>query len=373
MQKSAVYREITTNLLNWYQRHARILPWRTEARQNRIDPYRVWLSEIMLQQTTTAHAAPYYLKFVERWPNVKALAAAEEADVMAEWAGLGYYSRARNLIRCAKEVVASGGEFPDNEQDLLALPGIGRYTAAAIVAIAFGKRAVVVDANVERVVSRLFAIETPLPASRPIIAEETDKLTPDLAAGDFAQAMMDIGATICVNRQPACAICPMMPYCEGQKTGDPARFPIKAPKKARPSRIGYVFVIRSKDKILLIRRPDKGLLGGMRALPSSEWLDQSKIVKTASDAEAEQQARQESFQLFSAQDQKKITDLAWQGQGHIEHIFTHFALELRIFSAEMTSGSIEGEYWPIDEIDLAGLPTVFKKAVKKYLKQTDKR
>lgn len=372
MQKSAVYREITTDLLNWYQRHARILPWRTEAQQNKVDPYRVWLSEIMLQQTTTAHAAPYYLKFVERWPTVEALAAAQEADVMAEWAGLGYYSRARNLIKCAKEVVASGGEFPDNEQGLLALPGIGRYTAAAIVAIAFGKRAVVVDANVERVVSRLFAIETPLPASRPIIAEETDKLTPDLAAGDFAQAMMDIGATICVNRQPTCAICPMMPHCEGQKTGNPAAFPIKAPKKIRPTRIGYAFIVTSKDQILLIRRPEKGLLGGMRALPSSEWIDQSKITTTASDAETEQQAIKEAFPSFSARAQKNLMTLAWEKQGHIEHIFTHFALELRIFSAEMTSDMIEGEYWPIDEIDLAGLPTVFKKAVKKYLKQTRK-
>ncbi|MFT8736067.1 MAG: A/G-specific adenine glycosylase [Zymomonas mobilis] len=372
MPKSAVYREITTDLLNWYQRHARILPWRTEAQQNKVDPYRVWLSEIMLQQTTTAHAAPYYQKFVEKWPSVDDLAAADEADVMAEWAGLGYYSRARNLIRCAKEVVSSGSVFPDSEEGLLALPGIGRYTAAAITAIAFGKRAVVVDANVERVVSRLFAIETPLPASRPIIAEETDKLTPDLAAGDFAQAMMDIGATICVNRQPVCAICPMMSHCEGQKTGDPARFPIKAPKKIRPKRVGYAFILKAKDKILLVRRPDKGLLGGMRALPSGEWIDQTKISERKESLSPESQAIKEAFCHFSPEDQKRLEDFSWQSQGYIEHIFTHFALQLNIFYAEIETESVSGEWWPIAEIKSAGLPTVFAKGVKKHIQQTGK-
>lgn len=332
-----------------------------------MDPYRVWLSEVMLQQTTTTHVVPYYQKFIERWPTVEDLASAAEADVMAAWAGLGYYSRARNLILCAKHVAEAGGVFPDNEPALQALPGIGRYTAAAITAIAFGKRAVVVDANVERVVSRLFAIETPLPASRPLIAEETDLLTPDIAAGDFAQAMMDMGATICVNRQPACGICPLLAFCCGQKTGDPAHFPVKMPKKIRPQRIGYVFALCHQNQILLIKRPDKGLLGGMRALPSGTWIPKEAINSHDKKAVIAQ-AQQEAFGDFNPEIQKALQMISWQERGDIGHIFTHFSLKLNILSADIEKIESKGEWWALNNIKAAGLPTVFAKAVKQILK-----
>src|SRR5690606_25958797 len=276
-------------------------------------PYRVWLSEIMLQQTTVAAVAPYFARFTQRWPTVADLAGAADADVMAAWAGLGYYARARNLLACARAVARDhGGTFPDTEEGLRALPGVGAYTAAAVAAIAFRRRAVVVDANVERVVARLFAIATPLPAARPEIRAAAaiafrrravvvdanvervvarlfaiatplpaarpeiraaaDRITPDARAGDFAQAMMDLGATLCTPRNPACGICPLREDCAAFLTADPAAFPVKAAKKARPHRHGHVWWIERADgHVWLVRRPDKGLLGGMRALPSSDW------------------------------------------------------------------------------------------------------
>ena len=220
-------RAIAEKLLEWYDRNARRLPWRVPRGGGTADPYRVWLSEVMLQQTTTAHAAPFFAAFTERWPTVQALAGAPEADVMAAWAGLGYYSRARNLVACAREVAKRGG-FPDNEDELRRLPGLGAYTAAAVAAIAFGKRAVVIDANVERVVARLFAIGEPLPGGKPAIRAAAEQITPDLRAGDFAQAMMDLGATICTPRDPRCLLCPLAAECAGRAAGDPARYPVKA-------------------------------------------------------------------------------------------------------------------------------------------------
>lgn len=223
---------VASALLNWYDGHARSLPWRVPPLGQNAppDPYRVWLSEVMLQQTTTAAVAPYFERFTQRWPTVSDLAAADDADVMAAWAGLGYYARARNLLACARAVAARGGVFPDSEEALRALPGLGAYTAAAVAAIAFGRRAVVVDANVERVVSRLFAIAEPLPGGKAAIRAGADRITPDRRAGDFAQAMMDLGATICTSRSPRCLLCPLSAHCAAYRAGTADAFPVKAAK-----------------------------------------------------------------------------------------------------------------------------------------------
>jgi A/G-specific adenine glycosylase len=339
-------RAISEKLLEWYDRNARVLPWRVPPRATDIgsaaDPYRVWLSEIMLQQTTTAHAAPYFAAFLERWPTVDALAAAPEADVMAAWAGLGYYSRARNLIACARAVAEMGG-FPDSEEELRKLPGLGAYTAAAVAAIAFGKRAVVVDANIERVVARLFAIGEPLPGGKVPIREATEAITPHRRAGDFAQGMMDLGATICTARDPRCLLCPLAADCTGRAQGDPARYPVKAVKRARPSRIGTAFWVEREGKVWLVRRPGRGMLGGMRALPDDGWNSRGDGSGDAP------------------------LPGSWRAGGVIRHGFTHFDLELglAIYAgdrwAEITG---EGEWWPVATIEDAGLPTLFAKAAR---------
>ncbi|TVV70307.1 A/G-specific adenine glycosylase [Sphingomonas solaris] len=324
-------------LLAWYDRSARTLPWRSPPGMPAADPYRVWLSEVMLQQTTVATVRAYFARFTERWPTVQALAAAADEEVMSAWAGLGYYARARNLLACARAVAAAGGRFPDTEAGLRALPGIGAYTAAAVAAIAFGRRAVVVDGNVERVVSRLFAIETPLPASRPEIAVATESLTPATRAGDFAQAMMDLGATICTPRNPACAICPLRERCAAVRTGDPARLPLKTAKRARPQRHGTAFWLERDGHVLLHRRPERGLLGGMRALPSGPWQADDPGLTDAPVA----------------------TD--WVSLGHVAHVFTHFALDLAVVGGTATV-DVAGEWWPVAHIGEAGLPTLFAKA-----------
>lgn len=299
----------------------------------------------MLQQTTVAAVKPYFAKFVERWPTAADLAAAEEADVMAAWAGLGYYSRARNLVKCAGAVAERGG-FPDTEQELRTLPGLGAYTAAAVAAIAFGRRAVVVDANVERVVSRLFAIEQPLPSSRPTIRELADTITPSERAGDFAQAMMDLGSGICTSREPKCLLCPLSDQCAAKAVGDPARFPLKTPKKPKPLRQGTAFWIAggpmTGDKIWLIRREPNGMLGGMRALPDDGW-------SVKADGSGEPPLPGE-----------------WRNCGTVSHVFTHFALSLRVLSYTKTPLAPlgEGEWWPINAIEEAGLPTLFVKAAR---------
>ncbi|WP_156679600.1 A/G-specific adenine glycosylase [Sphingomonas profundi] len=339
-------------LLSWYDVHARTLPWRAPPGAPAADPYRVWLSEVMLQQTTVAAARAYFLRFTERWPTVESLAAAGEEAVMAAWAGLGYYARARNMLACARAVAAAGGRFPDTEAGLIALPGIGRYTAAAIAAIAFGRRAVVVDANVERVVARLFAIETPLPAARAAIHAAADAITPDARAGDFAQAMMDLGATICTPRAPACAICPLREGCAGVRTGAPERLPVKPAKRARPRRHGTAFWLERDGHVLLHRRPAKGLLGGMRALPSGPW--------TPADADMADTAADGGMADAPAA-------AAWRAVGRVEHVFTHFALDLAVVAAEAegrhaAGDAGEGEWWPVDRIAEAGLPTLFAKA-----------
>lgn len=326
---------VAGDLLRWYDGHRRDLPWRAGPGETP-DPYRVWVSEVMLQQTTVATVRPRFEAWVARWPTVEALAAASEADVMGAWAGLGYYARARNL-RAAAAVLARNG-FARTEAELRVLPGFGAYTAAAVAAIAFGERAVVVDANVERVVSRLDAIETPLPRSRPAIRAAADALTPDARAGDLAQAVMDLGATICTPKRPRCLLCPLRPRCRAYATGEPDRFPVKAPKAERPQRHGTVFWLEHDARVLLVRRPPNGLLGGMRALPTGPWEADPPGLLGAP----------------AATDWRVLPDIA-------EHGFTHFRLRLALAVGRGT-GQEAGEWWPVDELDGAGLPTVFARA-----------
>lgn len=333
---------ISANLLAWYDRHARTLPWRAPPGAAPPEPYRVWLSEVMLQQTTVAAVAGYFAAFTARWPTVQALAAADDADVMAAWAGLGYYARARNLLACAR-AVAELGAFPESEEELRKLPGLGAYTAAAVAAIAFGQRAVVVDANVERVVSRLFAIGEPLPQARVAIRAATDRITPEARAGDFAQAMMDLGATVCTPRKPRCLLCPLAGHC-GARAQEPERFPLKPAKAARRERQGRAFWIERDGAVWLVRRPGKGMLGGMRALPDDGWSAQA--------------------------DGSCPPPLAgeWRNAGTVGHVFTHFSLSLQLAlysGRDWTSlPAGEGEWWPVDRLEDAGLPTLFAKAAR---------
>lgn len=331
------------HLLSWYDAHARTLPWRSAPGVPPPEPYRVWLSEVMLQQTTVAAVGPYFAKFVERWPTVEALAAAEDADVMAAWAGLGYYARARNLLACARAVAARGGLFPDTEEGLRQLPGLGAYTAAAVAAIAFGRRAAVVDANVERVVSRLYAISEPLPGARTAIRARVEELTPAERPGDFAQAMMDLGSGVCTARKPRCLLCPLSADCQGRRA-DPETFPVKLPKQSKPVRQGQAFWIERDASVWLVTRPGKGMLGGMRSLPDDGWA-----------------ARSDG-------DGAGPLDGPWHSQGMVRHSFTHFDLELQLMlysgSDWVRLTSNEGEWWRVDRLDEAGLPTLFAKAAR---------
>lgn len=337
-----VPRAIAASLLHWYDAHARDLPWRARPGANAPEPYRVWLSEVMLQQTQVASVIPYFEKFTARWPSFEALAAADDAELMAAWAGLGYYARARNMVACAR-AVAVRGALPETEAELRGLPGIGAYTAAAIAAIAFGQRAVVVDANVERVVTRLFAIAEPLPGARALIRDRTDSITPDARAGDFAQAMMDLGSAICTARAPRCLACPLREHCAGFASGAPEAFPVKAQKTPRPQRFGTMFWAERDGKVLLVRRPAKGLLGGMRALPTGPW-DASPPGLADAPFAAE-------WRMLDA---------------GVRHGFTHFNLEVALAAATIPSqpDATQGEWWPIREIESAGLPTVFAKAAR---------
>ena len=335
---------VSASLLNWYDRNARTLPWRIPPGSNRkADPYAVWMSEIMLQQTTVAAVTAYFTRFQEQWPDVRALAGADDADVMAAWAGLGYYSRARNLLACARAVVdRHDGIFPADEAILLTLPGIGPYTAAAIAAIAFQQPATVVDGNVERVVSRLFAVSTPIPQARSELRALATRLTPAVRPGDFAQAMMDLGAMICTPRSPRCMLCPLVSACTAHREGKADAYPVKAAKQAKPERQGTAYWLERNDKVLLVKRPPKGLLGGMRALPSDEWTSgPSTSVKPPIPGQ-------------------------WQiAPDSVRHIFTHFALTLGVALANDADGKdTDGEWWPVDRLDEAGLPTVFAKAAR---------
>ncbi len=340
---------IRADLLAWYDVHRRDLPWRAKAGETP-DPYRIWLSEIMLQQTTVATVGPYFAEFTSRWPTVHDLAAAALDDVLQAWAGLGYYARARNLHRCAQAVVAQfAGRFPEDEDTLKTLPGIGDYTAAAIAAIAFGRKATVVDGNVERVTARLFAIDQPLPEGKPWIRAMAATLTPDYRPGDFAQAMMDLGAGVCVPRNPQCGRCPLSGQCEALAAGLAGELPRRAPRKARPERRGIAFWLQSPDgRVLLRRRPENGLLGGMMEIPSTPW--------------AENDARPPAMQDLA---RLAPLDVSWRVlPGRVRHVFTHFSLELEVWAGRAEAGQLDqvwGIWWPIGDLDQAALPSVMRK------------
>jgi len=336
-------REFRRVLLAWYRKHGRSLPWRETS-----DPYRIWISEIMLQQTTVSAVRPYFRAFVEKWPTVADLAAAPIDDVMKAWAGLGYYSRARNLKACANRLAELGG-FPDTEAGLLKLPGVGPYTAAAIASIAFDRPAAVVDGNVERVVSRLYAIATPLPDAKIEIKARVAKLVPSRRAGDFAQATMDLGATICTPKRPRCMLCPVREDCRALKAGDPEMYPVRGEKADKPARCGAAFVaVRRDGAILLRKRPEKGLLGGMSEVPTTAWTARNDGA-TGTEAAP-----------FPAN---------WVRKGSISHVFTHFSLDLTIYAAEVDfHDAPSGHFWSRPGwINDEALPTVMKKAIEAAL------
>ena len=316
-------REIAPLVLAWWDVHRRDLPWRG-AKGERLDPYRVWLSEILLQQTAATAAAPYFLKFVARWPRVEALAAASLDEVMAAFSGLGYYSRARNLHACAQEVARRGGRFPPNEKDLRALPGVGAYTAAAVAAIAFGAKAAPVDGNVARILARLRALEAPIARARRAIEEAAAALTPAERPGDFAEALMDLGALICRPRRPACPACPLLSACAAARTGAPEAYPRRAAARPKPARVGAAFYARRADgAILARRRPLKGLLGGTLELPGGPWQAAER---------ADVSARQAPFPA------------PWRRlPGEVEQAFTHFTLRLTLYAAEVGAGPPDAE------------------------------
>ena len=331
---------LSAQLLAWYDAHARVMPWRVSPQDRaagvRPDPYRVWLSEVMLQQTTVAAVKDYFHRFTARWPTVADLAAAEDAQVMGEWAGLGYYARARNLLKCARAVVADhGGQFPTSREGLLTLPGIGPYTASAIAAIAFDEPATVVDGNVERVIARLRLVETPLPAAKAELTALAAELTPIQRPGDYAQAIMDLGATICTPRSPACGICPWSHACAARATGLQADLPRKSPKPDKPTRRGTLWLGHRDGAILLERRPEKGLLGGMLGIPGDGWDGQGGPAPA---------------------------DAAWQELGEVRHTFTHFHLILTVLTARLDGPPTRGDLIPRQHFRPADLPTVMRKA-----------
>jgi A/G-specific adenine glycosylase len=348
-KKTTFYASRPALLLAWYDRHRRKLPWRPLPGVA-ADPYRVWLSEIMLQQTGVKWVAPYFEKFIARWPSVNDLGRASQGDVLRMWAGLGYYSRARNLHACAVAVLRDyGGAFPDTEEALRTLPGIGPYTAAAIAAIAFGRRTMPVDGNIERVVSRLFAVEEPLPPAKPVIERLATTLLGETRAGDSAQALMDLGSTICTPKKPACALCPLNDDCMAYALGDQETFPRKAPKKTGELRRGAAFVVTRDHELLVRSRAEKGLLGGMTEVPGSDW------IAAQDDKAARKQA-------------PAVNGVArWHRKaGVVTHVFTHFPLELVVYTARVPSGTRapEGMRWvPIATLKDEALPNVMRKVI----------
>ena len=340
-------------LLDWYDREGRVLPWRYKGKR-RPDAYKVWLSEIMLQQTTVKAVIPYFDKFVQRWPTVAALAGAEQEQVLAEWAGLGYYSRARNLHACAKAVVSDhGGKFPKTTAGLQTLPGIGPYTAAAIAAIAFNEKATPVDGNIERVTARLFAVSQPLPGAKKDIAKLAATLTPAQRPGDFAQALMDLGATVCTPRRPSCLVCPVQPDCHANARGIEDKLPMRAAKAAKPVRYGIAFLaLREDGHVLLRQRLEKGLLGGMLEIPSSAWSQEADPAEHA---------------LAAA----PVSADWWPVSGIVVHTFTHFRLEMAVYRA-IVPADAELTFWadadrcrwvPRRDLASAALPSVMRKLI----------
>jgi A/G-specific adenine glycosylase len=344
--------KLGVKLLRWYDANARVLPWRAVS-PARMDPYKVWLSEIMLQQTTVAAVKEYFLKFIALWPTVHHLAAAPREDVLKAWAGLGYYARARNLHACARVIVETyEGKFPEDIVQLLSLPGIGPYTAGAIAAIAFDKPFAAVDGNVERVISRIDAIETPLPQSKPLIKARAQTLMPGCRAGDFVQALMDLGATICTPKNPNCLICPWLNDCHGRKLGIAATLPRKLPKRSLPTRKGHAFVIENaKGEILLRQRADKGLLGGMTEVPGSAWHSDQPDVEPPIPAQ-------------------------WKMRpGVVTHTFTHFHLEVTVWVTQVDFTTLPDDSYrwvPKSETRKEALPTVMRKILVHGLKEQDR-
>ena len=339
MDEKLHFADLSDRLLDWYEDAARDLPWRigpkARARGERADPYRVWLAEIMLQQTTVPHATRYYLAFTKRWPTVQDLAAAADEEIMAAWAGLGYYARARNLLKCAREVSALGA-WPDTQAGLLKLPGIGPYTAGAVAALAFGRRAAAVDGNVDRVFARLMALKGDWKQDKITLKEQVEALVPADRPAEFAEALMDLGATICSPKSPNCLICPLRDLCAARAEGQPDRYPIKPKKTPKPTRAGHVYLaFDGAGGVLTERRPDKGLLGGMLGLPTSDW------AETAPDPSFPQSGD-------------------WENVGEVRHVFTHFALTLTVWR---TSGEVNGASMEVPAAADA-LPSVFKKALK---------
>ncbi|MFT2211254.1 A/G-specific adenine glycosylase [Rhizobium giardinii] len=350
MQQTFKAADAANRLLAWYDRHHRDLPWRVSPPMARdgvvADPYHVWLSEVMLQQTTVQAVKPYFHRFLSLWPKVTDLAAADTEEVMKAWAGLGYYARARNLKKCAEAVAGNHqGVFPDTEEGLKALPGIGDYTAAAVAAIAFNRQSAVLDGNVERVISRLHAIDTPLPTAKPQMRALVAKMTPADRPGDFAQGMMDLGATICTPKRPACALCPFNDLCTALKTADLETFPRKAARKDKPLRVGAAFVASCPEGAVYLRkRVETGLLGGMTEVPGTAWT--ARI-----DGETSVEA-----QPFAA---------GWEPCGTITHVFTHFELRLSVYRANVANRNKSGNGWwePLASLEEQALPTVMKKAI----------
>jgi A/G-specific adenine glycosylase len=341
---------VRARLLDWYDANARALAWRVppaaRALGERPDPYRVWLSEVMLQQTTIPHATAYFLKFVERWPTVGALAAARDDEVMAAWAGLGYYARARNLLACARMVAeAHGGVFPQDQESLRSLPGVGAYTAAAIAAIAFDDQANVVDGNVERVIARLHAVEPPLPAAKREIAALAAVLAHGPRPGDWAQALMDLGSLVCRPRAPLCSRCPLAAGCRARAGGAPETYPRRSFKAERPRRYGAAFVLTRDRDVAVVRRPPNGLLGGMLGLPTTDWTSAPSATAKA---------------LLEAP-----CTVSWRRVGEIEHVFTHFALTLDVYRAQavMDAAPTDSLWLPAARV-LAETPSVFAKALR---------
>ncbi len=340
---------LSQDLLDWYDRNRRHLPWRTQNP----DPYRVWLSEIMLQQTTVQAVIPYFQKFTELWPTVESMAAANLDEILVAWAGLGYYARARNLHACAKAVATAGRKFPDTEDGLMALPGIGPYTAAAIASIAFNRSAVVMDGNVERVMSRMFMVDTPLPAAKPILKNHAASLTPNKRPGDYAQAVMDLGATICTPRSPVCGLCPWSPPCLARAHNRATDFPVKLPKEVKPTRHGIAFwVVEKQGRVLIRRRPESGLLGGMMEIPSTPWREGH------------------SWMLGQALPHAPVVTDWHLSNEFIRHTFTHFHLELALAKGIGEHDPAQGIWCPVDHLNLHALPTVMKKLVRLATERT---
>ncbi|ESQ77509.1 A/G-specific adenine glycosylase [Asticcacaulis sp. YBE204] len=351
-------------LLNWYDANARVLPWRQgPGSDGAADPYRIWVSEVMLQQTTVPHALPYFEKFMALWPTVRDLAAAPDERVMAEWAGLGYYSRARNLLKCARVVVSEhGGVFPADEVALLMLPSFGPYTAAAVMSFAFGKAANVVDGNIERIMSRLYAVKTPMPAAKPVLRELAGRWVRDDRARDWPQALMDLASAVCRPKSPLCMLCPLREACAGFAEGNPDIYPLKTARAPKPVRYGVAFLIVSEDSFIVERRPDKGLLGGMLGLPHLDWRDEvwseDEIVTPLSpspDASHHPLPQGEG---------------RWVSVGTYDHVFTHFALKQQVWQLELSAQEVSAflrqhnQYQLLPWADKKALPTVFGKALR---------